>query len=113
MKKMRTTPLLFQKSKISQKDIKEIWQVNYNSDVSASELISKNIPGLSSSTVYRHYQSLREKGTSNFKIGYGRKSILSPESKKLILKQIKNDDTQTPEEIWEILKDNNYKRSPK
>ena len=32
-------------------------------------------------------------------MGFGRKSILSPDSKKLILKQIKNDDTQTPEEI--------------
>ena len=107
------SPSIFQKSKISQKDIKEIWQANYNADISASELISKNIPGLSSSTVYRHYQSLREKGTSNRKIGSGRKSILSPDSKKLILKQIKNDDTQTPEEISEILKDNNYKGSPK
>ena len=38
---------------------------------------------------------------------------MSPDSKKLILKQIKNDDTQTPEEISEILKDNNYKGSPK
>ena len=62
---------------------------------------------------YRHYQSLREKGTSNRKIGTGRKSILSPYSKKLIQKQIKNDDTQTPEEISEILKENNYKSSPK
>ena len=44
-------------------------------DVSASELISKNIPGLSSSTVYRHYQSLREKGTSKRKIGSGRISL--------------------------------------
>ena len=38
---------------------------------------------------------------------------MSPDSKKLILKQIKNDDTQTPEEILEILKDSNYKGSPK
>ena len=38
---------------------------------------------------------------------------MSSDSKKLILKQIKNDDTQTPEEISEILKDNNYKGSPK
>ena len=106
-------PSIFSKSKISQKDIKEIWQANYNADVSASELIAKNIPGISSSTVYRHYQSLREKGTSNRKIGSGRKSILSADSKKLILKQIKNADTQTPEEISEILKENNYKGSPK
>ena len=69
------SPSIFQKSKISQKDIKEIWQANYNADISASELISKNIPGLSSSTVYRHYQSLREKGTSNRKIGFGRKAL--------------------------------------
>ena len=72
---------IFTKSKISQKDIKEIWQANYNANVSASELIIKNIPGLSSSMDYRHYQSLREKGTSNRKIGTGRKSILSPYSK--------------------------------
>ena len=32
--------------------------------------------------------------------------------KKAILKQIKNDDTQTPEEISEILRENNYKGSP-
>ena len=38
---------------------------------------------------------------------------MSPDSKKLILKQIKNYDTQTPEEISKILKDNNYKGSPK
>ena len=38
---------------------------------------------------------------------------MNPDSKKLILKQIKNDDTQTPEEISEILKENNYKGSPK
>ena len=38
---------------------------------------------------------------------------MSPDSKNIILKQIKNDDTQTPEEISEILKDNNYKGSPK
>ena len=36
-------------------------------------------------------------------MGFGRKSILSPDSKKLILKQIKNDDTQTPEEIHAFL----------
>ena len=46
-------------------------------------------------------------------MGFGRKSILSPDSKKLNLKQIKNDDTQTPEEVSEILKENNYKGSPK
>ena len=40
------SPSIFQKSKISQKDIKEIWQANYNADISASELISKNIPEL-------------------------------------------------------------------
>ena len=40
------SPSIFQKSKILQKDIKEIWQANYNADVSASELISKNIPEL-------------------------------------------------------------------
>ena len=38
---------------------------------------------------------------------------MSPDSKKLILKQIKNDYTQTPEEISENLKENNYKGSPK
>ena len=38
---------------------------------------------------------------------------MSPDSKILILKQIKNDDIQTPEEISEILKENNYKGSPK
>ena len=38
---------------------------------------------------------------------------MNPVSKKLILKQIKNDDTQTPEEISEILKNNNFKGSPK
>ena len=37
---------------------------------------------------------------------------MSLDSKKLILKQIKNYDAQTPEEISEILKDNNYKGSP-
>ena len=107
--KMRdNSPSFFPKSKISQKN-KEIWQSNYNVDISASKLISKNIPGLSFSNVYRHYQSLREKGTSNRKIGSGIKSILNSDSKKLILKQIKNEDTQTPEEISEILKENNYK----
>ena len=59
---------IFPKSKISQKDIREIWQANFNTDGNASELI-KNITGLSSSTVYRHYQSLMEKGTSNRKNG--------------------------------------------
>ena len=97
---MRKIPLLFsKKSKISQKDIKEIWQANYNTDESASELISKNISWLSSSNVYRIYQSLNEKETSNLKIRFGRKIILNLYSKKLILKQIENDDTQTPEEI--------------
>ena len=38
---------------------------------------------------------------------------MSPDSKILILKLIKNDDIQTPEEISEILKENNYKGSPK
>ena len=38
---------------------------------------------------------------------------MSPDSKKLILKQIKNYNTQTSEEISEILKDYNYKVSPK
>ena len=52
-----------------------------------------------------------KKRTSNSKIGSGRKSILNP-NKKLILKQIKNDDTQTLEEISEILKENNYKWPP-
>ena len=37
---------------------------------------------------------------------------MSPDSKKLILKQIKND-SQTPEGISGILKENNFKRSPK
>ena len=38
---------------------------------------------------------------------------MSPDSIKLILKQTKNDDTQNSEEISEILKENNYKGSPK
>ena len=59
----------------------------------------KNITGLNTSTVYRNYKSLREKGTSNRKKGSGRKTILNPDSKMLILEQIKNDDTQTSEEI--------------
>ena len=37
---MRTIPLLFiLKWKIIRKDIKEIWQANYNADVSASKKI--------------------------------------------------------------------------
>ena len=55
----------------------------------------------------------KEKGNLNSKIRSGRKSILNPDSKKLILKQIKNDDTQTSKEISKILKENNYKWSPK
>ena len=46
-------------------------------------------------------------------MGSGRKSILSPDSKKLILKQIMNDYTQTPEEISKFLQANNYKESLK
>ena len=46
-------------------------------------------------------------------MGSVRKSILSPDSKKFILKQIGNDDTQTTEEISKILKENNYKWSLK
>ena len=38
---------------------------------------------------------------------------MSPDSKKVILKKIKNYDTQTLEEISEIHKENNYKGSPK
>ena len=38
-------------------------------DVSDLEFVLKSITGLNPSTVYRHYQSLREKGTSNRKIG--------------------------------------------
>ena len=38
---------------------------------------------------------------------------MSLDSKKLILKQIKNDDTQTPEELSDILKENKYEGSPK
>ena len=41
-------------------------------------------------------------------MGSVRKSILSPDSKKFILKQIGSNDTQTPEKIPEILKENNY-----
>ena len=93
--------------------LKKYDKANYNADVSASEFISKNISGISSSTVYSHYQSLREKGISTSNIESGRKSILSADSKKLIQKQIKNDDTQTQEEISETLKENNYKGSPK
>ena len=63
VKKFRTIPFYFSKiKKISQKDIREIWQANFNTDGNASELI-KNITELSSSTVYLHYQSLIEKGT--------------------------------------------------
>ena len=40
------------------------------------------IPGLSSYTVYLHYQGLREKGTSNLKIGSGRKIIFESWFKK-------------------------------
>ena len=107
------SPSILHESKLSQKEIKEIWQRNYHADVSASDLISKNITGLNTSTVYRHYKSLREKGTSNRKKGSGRKTILNPDSKMLILEQIKNDDTQTPEEISKILKEKKFKGSPK
>ena len=107
------SPSILHESKLSQKEIKEIWQRNYHADVSASDLISKNITGLNTSTVYRHYKSFREKGTSNRKKGSGRKTILNPDSKMLILEQIKNDDTQTPEEISKILKEKKFKGSPK
>ena len=60
------SPSIIQKSKIPQKDIKEIWQSNYNADVSASELnFFKNISGLSSSTVYSPLSKF--KGERNFK----------------------------------------------
>ena len=72
VKKMMIILPLFSKIKNITKNIKEICQANYNADVSASELIPKIIIGLSSYTVYRHYQSLRDKGTSNRKIGSGR-----------------------------------------
>ena len=72
-------------------------------------MISKNITGLNTSTVYHHYKSLREKGTSNRIKGSGRKTILNTDSKMLILEQIKNDDTQTPEEISKILKKKSLK----
>ena len=104
------SPSILHESKLSQKEIKEIWQRNYHTDVSASDLISKNITGLNTSTVYLR---LREKGTSNRKKGSGRKTILNPDSKMLILEQIKNGDTQTPEEISKILKEKKFKGSPK
>ena len=86
VKKKDNSLSILPKSKILQKDIKEVWQANFNEDKSASELIQKNITGISSFTVYHNYQSLKEKGTLNCKIGSGSKTILSHDSKILILK---------------------------
>ena len=95
------SPSIFQK--YHKKLLKKIWQANYNADGSTSELISKKFSRTNFFYCISRLSNLREKWTSNRKIGSWRKSILSPDSNKLILKQIKNDDTQTPEEISEIL----------
>ena len=80
MKKARATTLILflQNQNISERYSRNM--TNNDANVSAPKLIPKSITGLSSSTVYRHYQSLREKGTLSRKWEMEEQSILSPDS---------------------------------
>ena len=49
---------------LPQKDIAEIIERNYKSEISEKQLLSKKIRGISPATVYRYYDKLRNKGTS-------------------------------------------------
>ena len=51
------------KTLLLQKDIAEIIERNYKYEISEKQLFSKNMSGISSVTVYRHYDKLCNKGT--------------------------------------------------
>ena len=74
---MKIFLLFFQNKKYQKKKLKKYNIQKNSADVSAPEFF-KNTVGLSSSTVYRHYQSLKEKRTSNRKMASASKNILSP-----------------------------------
>ena len=52
------------KALLPQKDIVEIIERNYKSRILEKQLISKKIRGIYPASVFRHYDKLRNKGTS-------------------------------------------------
>ena len=89
------------KALLPQKDIAEIIERNYKSGISEKQLLSKKIRGISPATVYRHYDKLRNKGTSLRKKGSGAKTVITSEMKDAINKLVEKDDSVSLKQLTE------------
>ena len=73
----------------------------YRAGLSERDVIRKNITGLNKRTVYRHFQKLKQTGTSLRKSGSRRRCKLTNMHKQMIFEIIKSDHFLTVKEIAE------------
>ena len=71
----------------------------YRAGLSELDAIHKNFTGLNKRTVYRHFQKLKQTGTSLRKSGSGRRCKLTNMHKQMIFEIIKSDHFLTVKEI--------------
>ena len=81
------------------KEIRQKLLEFYRAGLSELDVIHKNITGLNKRTVYRHFQKLKQTGTSLRKSGSGRRCKLTNMHKQMIFKIIISDHFLTVKEI--------------